>query len=104
MPMEEFEKELELIDTNYPFSIPTSLQLSVQIIVGLAFLAIILLGIWLYCKHRSRISGLWNLTSKVPDLLQQDLMPISQLFHTTNSRPNDIEPVIPPPILVPTTS
>ena len=33
MPVEDFEKELEQIDTNYPFSIPGSLQLSVQIIV-----------------------------------------------------------------------
>ena len=37
MPMEEFEKELEQIDTNYPLSMPISLQLSVQIIMGLAF-------------------------------------------------------------------
>ena len=29
MPMEDFEKELEQIDTNYPFSVPVGLQLSV---------------------------------------------------------------------------
>ena len=43
--MEEFEKELEQIDTNCPFSMPVGLQLSVQIIVGLAFLATILIGV-----------------------------------------------------------
>ena len=43
MPMEEFEKELEQIDTNYPLSMPGGLQMSVQIIVGLAFLAAILI-------------------------------------------------------------
>ena len=69
MPMEEFKRELEQIDTNYPLSMPVGLQLSVQIIVGLAFLATILIGIWLYCKHKSCVKGLWNLTSKVPDLL-----------------------------------
>ena len=69
MPMEEFEKELEQIDTNYPLSMPIGLQLSVQIIVGLAFLAAILIRIWLYCKHKSHVKGLWNLTSKVPDML-----------------------------------
>ena len=53
MPMEQFEKELELIDTNYPFSIPIGLQLSVQIVVGLILLAIAILGIWLYCKQKS---------------------------------------------------
>ena len=53
MSMNEFEKELELIDTNYPFSVPTGLQLSIQIIVGLFLLVISIIGIWLYCKHKS---------------------------------------------------
>ena len=35
MPMQEFEKELKSIDTKYPFSVPTGMQLSVQIVVGL---------------------------------------------------------------------
>ena len=58
MPMEEFGEELEQIDTKYPLSMPISLQLSVQIIVGLAFLATILVRIWLYCKHKSCVKGL----------------------------------------------
>ena len=33
MPMEDFEKELEQIDTNYPFSVPVGLQLSIQIVM-----------------------------------------------------------------------
>ena len=53
MPINEFEKEIELIDTNYPFNIPTGLQLSIQIVVGLFFLAIFIIRIWLYCKHKS---------------------------------------------------
>ena len=65
MPMEEFERKLEQIGSNYPLSMPVDLHLSVQIIVGLAFLAAILIGIWLYCKHKSCVKGLWNLTSKV---------------------------------------
>ena len=69
MPMQEFEKELEQIDTNYPFSMPTSLQLLVQIIVGIFFIIIIVIGLWLYCKHRSCLQGLWQLPSKAPDLL-----------------------------------
>ena len=69
MPMQEFEKELEQIDTNYPFSMPTGLQLLVQIIVGIFFIIIIVIGLWLYCKHRSHLQGLWQLPSKAPDLL-----------------------------------
>ena len=69
MPMQEFEKELEQIDTKYPFSMPTGLQLSVQIIVGIFFIIIIVIGLWLYCKHRSHLQGLWQLPLKVPDLL-----------------------------------
>ena len=44
IPMNEFEKGLELIDTNYPFSIPTGLQLSDQIVVGLFSWLYLLLG------------------------------------------------------------
>ena len=69
MPMQEFEKELEQIDTQYLFSRPTGLQLSVQIIVGIFFIIIIVIGLWLYCKHRSHLQGLWQLTLKAPDLL-----------------------------------
>ena len=46
LPMQEFEKELELIDTKYPFSIPTELQLSVQIVVGLFLLVVLFVGLW----------------------------------------------------------
>ena len=70
MPMEDFEKELEQIDTNYPFSVPAGLQLSIQIIVGLVLLATAIIGIWLCCKHKSQMQGLWSLTSKVSDLLR----------------------------------
>ena len=47
MPMEDFEKELEQIDTNYPFSVPVGLQLSLQILVGLVLLATTVIGICL---------------------------------------------------------
>ena len=69
MPMQEFEKELEQIDTKYLFSMPTGLQLLVQIIVGMFFIIIIVIGLWLCCKHKSRLQGLWQLPLKVPDLL-----------------------------------
>ena len=85
MPMEEFETELEQIDTNYPLSMLVGLQLSVQIIVGLAFLAAILIRIWLYCKHKSCVKGLWSLTSKMPDLLRCDLSLITKLFDHSDS-------------------
>ena len=84
MPMEDFEKELEQIDTNYPFSVPVGLQLSIQIVVGLVLLSTTVIGIWLCCKHKSQMQGLWSLTSKVPDLLRHDLSPITKLFDCTN--------------------
>ena len=70
MPMEDFEKELEQIDTNSPFSVPVGLQLSIQIVVGLILLATMVVGIWFCRKHKSRMQGLWSLTLKVPDLLR----------------------------------
>ena len=70
MPMEDFEKELEQIDTHYLFSVPVGLQLSIQIVMGLVLLATAVVGIWLCCKHKSQMQGLWSLTSKVPDLLR----------------------------------
>ena len=100
MPMQEFEKELKSIDTKYPFSVPTGMQLSVQIVVGLFLLAVLIVGLWLYCRHKSRLQGLWQLPSKVPDLLHHDLGPISKLFECPNP-----EPPIPPPIhVIPTMS
>ena len=84
MPMEDFQKEVEQIDTNYPFSVPVSLQLSIQIVVGLVLLSTTVIRIWLCCKHRSQMQGLWSLTSKVPDLLRCNLSPITKLFDHTN--------------------
>ena len=83
---------------------PVGLQLSVQIIVGLAFLATILIGIWLYCKHKSCVNGLWSLTSKVPDLLKCDLSPLTKLFDHSDSWPEDIAICNLSPILVPNTN
>ena len=104
MPMQEFEKELEQVDTKYLFSMPTGLQLSVQIIIGIFFIIIIVIGLWLYCKHRSCLQGLWQLPSKAPDLLQCDLGPITKLFSPNHSSSIN-EPPIPSPLHVqPTTS
>ena len=69
LPMSEFEKELQEINTKYPTSIPLGLQLSVQIVVGLIILGVIIVRLWLYCKHKSQIAGVWQLPTKVPDLL-----------------------------------
>ena len=96
LPMQEFEKELELIDTKYPFSIPAELQLSVQIVVGLFLLAVLFIRLWLYCRHKSCLQGLWQLPSKVPNLLCCDLGPISKLFAS-----QDPEPLIQPPVHIP---
>ena len=104
MPMQEFEKELEQIDTQYPFSMPTGLQLSVQIIVGIFFIIIIVIGLWLYCKHRSHLQGLWQLPLKAPDLLRSDLGPITKLFSLNHSTSINEPPIFSPLHVQPTTS
>ena len=41
----------------------------------------------------------------VPDLLQHDLSSITQLFESQDTQPtNNLEPLIPPPVLIPSTS
>ena len=102
--MQEFEKELEQIDTQYPFSMPTSLQLSVQIIVGIFFIIIIVIGLLLFCKHRSCLQGLWQLTSKAPDLLRSDLGPITKLFSLNHSTSVNEPPIFARLHVQPTTS
>ena len=83
---------------------PTSLQLLVQIIVGIVFIIVTVIVLWLYCKHRSCLQGLWQLPLKVPDILQCDLGPITKLFSPNHSS-SIIEPPIPSPLHVqPTTS
>ena len=104
MPMQEFEKELEQTDTPYLFSMPTGLQLSVQIVVGIFFIIIIVIGFWLYCKHRSHLQGLWQLTLKAPDLLQSDLGPITKLFSSNHSTSINEPPIFAPLHVQPTTS
>ena len=104
MPMQEFEKELEQIDTKYLFSMPTGLQLSVQIIIGIFFIIIIVIGLWLYCKHRSCLQGLWQLPLKAPDLLQHDLGPITKLFSSNHSTSIIEPPILSPLHVQPTTS
>ena len=104
MPMQEFEKELEQIGTKYPFSMPTSLQLLVQIIIGIFFIIIIVTGLWLYCKHRSHLPGLWQLPLKAPDLLRCDLGPITKLFSLNHSTSIIEPPILSPLHVQPTTS
>ena len=50
------------------------------------------------------MQGLWSLTLKVPDLLGQDLSQIAKFLDHSNIQPIDIETLISPPLIVPTTS
>ena len=55
MNMELFEKQLTLIDEDYPFTIPTWLGLTLQIGTGATLLAAVGALLWFCIKHRSHL-------------------------------------------------
>ena len=53
MSMELFEKQLTLIDEDYPFTIPTWLELTLQIGTGATLLAVVGALLWFCIKQIS---------------------------------------------------
>ena len=72
MNMELFEKQLTLIDENYPFTIPTWLELTLQIGTGDTLLAVAGALLWFCIKHRSLLLALWRFATTVLTKLKEN--------------------------------
>ena len=72
MSMELFKKQLTLIDEDYPFTIPTWLELSLQIGTGATLLAAAGTLLWFCIKHRSHLLALWRFATTVSTKLKEN--------------------------------
>ena len=94
MSMDIFDKTLENIDENYPFSLSLKLILALLIITGICFIAFGILFIWYKRKTSLTSSTIRNLSTLIPSLTEKKptlnyLLPIlSELKFPTNDQNN----------------
>ena len=67
--MEEFEKELNLIDNKYPFVIPDKENLACLVIGEFILIIGAVVLLWLFIIHRGQISTIVNSAPKFPNYL-----------------------------------
>ena len=92
MSMDIFDKTLETIDKNYPFSLSPKLILALLIVTGICFIAFGILFIWYKRKTILTSSTVGNLSKLIPSLTEKkpslnSLLPIlSELKFPTNNK------------------
>ena len=97
MPMDIFDKTLETIDENYPFSLSPKLTLALLIATGVCFVLFAILFIWYKRKTTLATSTVGHLHKLIPSLKQKQpslssLLPIfSEFVHPTNVKSTNLE-------------
>ena len=92
MPMDIFDKTLETIDENYPFSLSPKLILALLIITGVIFIIFGIVFIWYKRKTTLTASTVGHLHRLIPSLKEKQptlnsLLPIlSEFVHPTKSK------------------
>ena len=92
MPMDIFDKTLEIIDENYPFSLSPKLILALIIITGVIFIIFGIVFIWYKGKTTLTASTVGHLHRLIPSLNEKQptlnsLLPIlSEFVHPTKSK------------------
>ena len=71
MSMDIFDKTLETIDENYPFSLSPKLTLALLIVIGVCFIAFGILFIWYKRKNAPTSSKVGNLSKLIPSLTEK---------------------------------
>ena len=97
MSMDIFDKTLETIDENYPFSLSPKLILALLILTGVCFIVFGILFIWYKRKTTLATSTVGHLHKLIPSLKEQkpslnSLLPIlSEFVHPTNTKTTNRE-------------
>ena len=97
MPMDIFDKTLENIDENYPFSLSPKLILALLIASGVCFVNFAILFIWYKRKTTLATSTVGHLHKLIPSLQEKQpslnsLLPIfSEFVHPTNVKSTNLE-------------
>ena len=92
MPMDIFDKTLETIDENYPFSLSPKLILALLIATGVCFVIFTMLFIWYKGNTTFATSTVEHLHKLIPSLKEQkpflnSLLPIlSEFVHPTKTK------------------
>ena len=96
MSMDIFDKTLEKIDENYPFTLSPKLILALLIVTGVCFIAFGILFIWYKIKTCLTSSTVGNLNKLIPSLTEKkptlnSLLPIlSELKFPTNNQNTNV--------------
>ena len=97
MPMDIFDRTLETVDENYPFSLSPKLILALLILTGVCFVVIGILFIWYKRKTTLATSSIGHLHNLIPSLKEQkpslnSLLPIlSEFVHPTKTKTTNLE-------------
>ena len=97
MPMDIFDKTLETIDENYPFSLSPKLILALLILTGVCFVIFAILFIWYKRKTTLATSTVGHLHKLIPSLKEKQpslnsLLPIlSEFVHPTKIKTTNLE-------------
>ena len=97
MPMDIFDKTLEKINENYPFSLSPKLILALLIATGVCFTIFTILFIWYKRKTTLATSTIGHLHKLIPSLKEKQpslnsLLPIfSEFVHPTNVKSTNLE-------------
>ena len=100
MPMDIFDKTLETIDENYPFSLSPKLILALLIVTGVIFIVFGILFIWYKRKTTLTASTVGHLHRLIPSLKEKQptlnsLLPIlSEFVHPTKSKSTNPETAV----------
>ena len=97
MHMEMFQQKLKLTDEDYPFTLPSWLQLTLQIGSGLTLVTVGIALVWFCIRHRSHLAALWKFSSTLVTKLKEnpDLFP--HLLSVGTDFLNWQHPPTPPP-------
>ena len=97
MPMDIFDRNLEMINENYPFSLSPKLILALLILAGLCFIVIGILFIWYKRKTTLATSTIGQLHKLIPSLKEKEpslnsLLPIlSEFVRPTKTKTTNLE-------------
>ena len=97
MSMDNFDKTLEKIDENYPFTLSPKLILALLIVTSICFIAFGILFIWYKRKTSFTSSTVGNLSKLIPSLTEKkptlnSLLPIlSELKFPTNNQNTNMD-------------
>ena len=72
MHMEMFQQKLNLMDEDYPFTLPGWLQLTLQMGFGLTLITVGIALVWFCIRHRSHLAALWKFSSTLVTKLKEN--------------------------------